>query len=75
MHATQVFARYASAFRDQPLSDEVLHHARRAVIDWHASLYPGLAAEPVGRLEDVLADDLDRGPARLARGRRRGHRQ
>jgi 2-methylcitrate dehydratase PrpD len=62
MHATEIFARHAAAFRDRPLSDEVVHHAKRAVIDWYASLFPGL--------EDALADDLDHGRARLARGRR-----
>jgi 2-methylcitrate dehydratase PrpD len=69
MHATETFARYADQFRSQPLSDEVVHHAKRAVIDWHASLFPGLDADPVHRLEAVLADDLDHGRARLARGR------
>jgi 2-methylcitrate dehydratase PrpD len=69
MHATQVFARYATQFSRQPLSDEVLHHAKRAVIDWYASLFPGLATTPVRLLEDTLAEDLDRGRARLAQGR------
>lgn len=69
MFATEVFARYAARSRDEPLPDEVLHHARRAVIDWYASLYPGLAAPAVRALEEVLADDLDRGDARLAGGR------
>lgn len=69
MHATEVFARYATEFHRQPLPEEVLHHAKRAVIDWHASLYPGLATEPVRLLEDTSAEDLDRGRARLAQGR------
>ena len=57
------------ASRDEPLPAEVLHHAKRAVIDWYASLYPGLDAPAVLALEAVLTDDLDRGTARLARGR------
>lgn len=69
MHATQVFAQYAAGFHSQPLSPEVLHHAKRAVIDWYASLFPGLSAAPVRLLEDTLAEDLDRGRARLAQGR------
>lgn len=69
MFATEVFARYAARFRDRPLPADVLHHARRAVIDWHAALYPGLDLPAVRALEDVLADDLGRGGARLARGR------
>src|SRR5438093_1272375 len=70
MHATHVFADYAAAFRQQPLPDEVVHHAKRAVIDWYASLFPGLAAPPVQMLEQSLAEDLDHGGARLALGRR-----
>ena len=69
MHATEVFARYAAEFRRQPLSEDVLHHAQRAVIDWYASLFPGLATAPVRLLEEALTEDLDRGKARLAQGR------
>ena len=68
MFATEVFALHAARFRDEPLSADVLHHAKRAVIDWYASLYPGLDAPAVQGLEAVLSDDLDRGAARLARG-------
>jgi len=69
MFATEVFARYAERFRGEALPTDVLHHAKRAVIDWYASLYPGLDTPAVQALETVLADDLDRGAARLARGR------
>ena len=43
MFATQVFARYAAAFAVQALPAEVMHHAKRAVVDWYASVYPGLS--------------------------------
>ncbi len=69
MYATEIFARYSSEFRQRSLSDEVVHHAKRAVIDWYASLFPGLDTEPVRLLEATLADDLDHGNARLAQGR------
>ncbi|MET3373413.1 2-methylcitrate dehydratase PrpD [Variovorax boronicumulans] len=69
MHATEVFGRYAQDYHQSALPDEVIHHAKRAVIDWYASLFPGLAADPLAQLEDVLADDLDRGRARLGNGR------
>ena len=52
------------------LSDEVIHHAKRAVIDWYAALLPGSQVAPATLLEKALAEDLDRGRARLARGRR-----
>lgn len=48
MPPTEVFASYASEFRQQPLPAEVIHHAKRAVIDWYASLFPGLATAPCG---------------------------
>jgi len=70
MHPTEAFGLYARAHRDAVLSDEVLHHAKRAVIDWYASLFPGLAADPLPQLAQVLADDLDRGRAQLGDGRR-----
>lgn len=69
MYTTQVFGAYATAFAQSKLSDEVVHHAKRAVIDWYASLFPGLGTEPVRLLEATLEDDLDRGASRLALGR------
>lgn len=69
MYATEVFARYATEFCQARLGDEVLHHAKRAVIDWHAALFPGLEVAPMPQLRALLADDLDRGRARLPDGR------
>ena len=69
MHATQIFARFAQQLAERPLPNAVVHHAQRAVIDWYASLYPGLGTPAVQVLEATLADDLDRGDAQLARGR------
>src|SRR5688572_9506038 len=34
-------ADYAVGEQTSKLSEEVLHHAQRAVIDWHAALLPG----------------------------------
>jgi hypothetical protein len=42
MHAVETFARFATAFAQTPLPAEVAHPAQRAVIDWYASIYPGL---------------------------------
>ena len=52
------------------LPDEVIHHAKRAVIDWYAALLPGSIVAPATLLEQAFAEDLDRGRARLATGRR-----
>lgn len=69
MYVTEVFARYANEFRQVRLDDEVLHHAKRAVIDWHAALFPGLEVAPMPQLRALLADDVGRGRARLPDGR------
>ena len=66
---TQTFAAFACDLNRQSLSPEVLHHAKRAVIDWYAAWLPGAVVEPATRLEQALAEDLDRGHAKLALGR------
>jgi 2-methylcitrate dehydratase PrpD len=70
MHVVERFAAYAEASRREPLAPEALHHAKRAVIDCYAALLPGAVVPPATALERALADELDRGEARLALGRR-----
>jgi 2-methylcitrate dehydratase PrpD len=69
MLPAQVLARFAQEAAQRALPSDVLHHAQRAVIDWYASLYPGLATPAVQVLEATMSEDLDRGNARLALGR------
>ena len=64
------FAEYAVREQSAKLPQEVIHHAKRAVIDWCASLLPGSRTAPATLLEEALADELDHGRARLASGRR-----
>jgi 2-methylcitrate dehydratase PrpD len=66
----QKIADYAIKEQTSSLPTEVVHHAKRAVIDWYASLLPGSIVAPATLLELAFAEDLDRGRARLARGRR-----
>ncbi len=63
-------ADYAIKDQTSKLSDEVIHHAKRAVIDWYAALLPGSKVTPATLLEQAFAEDLGRGNARLATGRR-----
>ncbi len=70
MYVVERFADYAAGTRKQPIPAEALHHAKRAVIDWYAALFPGAVVAPATLLEKALAEDLDRGTARLALGRR-----
>ena len=69
MHVVERCAAWAARFRKQPMPSEVVHHARRAAIDWHAAVYPGAIMPPASLLERALAGELDRGEARLALGR------
>jgi 2-methylcitrate dehydratase PrpD len=64
------FAAWAERFRGDALAPELLHHAKRAVIDLHAARLSGAVAPPATLLERALAEELDRGGARLALGRR-----
>ncbi|MEK6594336.1 MAG: MmgE/PrpD family protein [Pseudomonadota bacterium] len=63
-------ADYAIGEQSSKLPADVIHHAKRAVIDWYAALLPGSVVTPATLLEQAFAEDLDRGRARLATGRR-----
>jgi 2-methylcitrate dehydratase PrpD len=69
VHVAERFAQFAQDYRRIPLYQDVLHHAKRAVIDWHAALLPGAVVPPATFLEDAFKDELDTGKARLALGR------
>ena len=70
MFVTERFAEFADGLRAAPLPAQVRHHAKRAVVDWYAALFPGAVIAPATLLEKALAEDLDRGGATLALGRR-----
>src|SRR5256714_15612582 len=68
MHVVEQFAAFAERLRSRPLPEEVLHHAKRALIDWHAAAYPGALAAPATLLDKSLSEELDRGGSRLFLG-------
>src|SRR5579871_4786742 len=70
MRVVEQFAAYAVASRSEPLAAEVLHHAKRAVIDWYAAAYPGAVTPPATLLEQALAEELDQGKSFLILGRK-----
>jgi 2-methylcitrate dehydratase PrpD len=70
MYFVERCAAWAEEWRAKPIPPEVLHHARRALIDWHAALLPGAIVPPATMLEKALAEELDRGSSQLASGRR-----
>ena len=69
MRVAQRFGEYGAALQGEALDAEILHHAKRAVVDWYAALIPGAVQAPATLLEIALVDDLDRGPSQLALGR------
>ena len=68
-YVTETFAAWAAGFARETIPPQVLHHAKRALVDWTAALYAGAKMPPATLLEMALADDLDRGPCELALGR------
>lgn len=69
MTAVQTFASFASSLRHAAIAPEVVHHAKRAIVDWYAALVPGAVEPPATLLEQALREDMDRGGARLCLGR------
>ena len=70
MNVVERFARFAEGYRRQAVAPQVLHQAKRVVIDWYAALLPGGVVPSAPLLERALAGELDYGEARLALGRR-----
>lgn len=69
MYATEQLAHAAVTLLHKPILDPVMHHAKRAVIDWYAAALPGTQIESVRLLELAVSDDLDHGRAKLVLGR------
>jgi 2-methylcitrate dehydratase PrpD len=70
MYVVERFAEFAVSQRKQPLKGEVLHHAKRAVIDWYAAAFPGAVVPPATLLEKSLASELGKGSSRLLLGKK-----
>ncbi len=70
MNVVERFAGFAEGYRRQALTPQVLHQAKRAVIDWYAALLPGCVVPPALLLERAFAAELGHGEARLALGKR-----
>ena len=63
MTVVETLSDYAAREQTAPLSDEVRHHAKRALIDWFAALLPGALLPPATLLAAGLADELGHGRA------------
>jgi 2-methylcitrate dehydratase PrpD len=70
MHVVEQFADFAVSYRKKPLAKEVLHHAKRAVIDWYAAAYPGAVIPPATLLEKSFSHEIGKGKSTLLLGRK-----
>lgn len=68
MYVVEQFAQFAVDYRAAAMHPEVVHHAKRAVIDWHAAALPGAVLPPATSLERALSEELGHGSARLMLG-------
>ena len=50
----QQLADYAIREQTSKLPPQVIHHAKRAVIDWYAALLPGSIVNPAKLMEEAL---------------------
>lgn len=63
-------ARWAVGMRDVVMSDELVHHTQRAVIDWFAAVVVGGTMAPAQALTAALVDGSEHGRAVLLPGGR-----
>ena len=70
MYVVEKFAAWAEEYQNAAIAPEVMHHAKRAVIDLYAAMLPGAVVAPATLLEVALKEELDIGTAKLALGRR-----
>jgi 2-methylcitrate dehydratase PrpD len=61
MHVVERYADWAVQWRSRPIPAEVAHHARRALVDWHAALYPGAVVPPATLLKKAFGEEFERG--------------
>jgi 2-methylcitrate dehydratase PrpD len=58
-------ATYVELEANRELSDEVMHHAKRAVLDWFSALYPGTRVAPATNLVRAHFRELGHGRSSL----------
>jgi 2-methylcitrate dehydratase PrpD len=58
-------AEYAAAERTARLPEAVIHHAKRALLDWFAALLPGTREAAASILRETFAEELGRGGAEV----------
>jgi 2-methylcitrate dehydratase PrpD len=59
------YARFAEDLATAPVAEDVLHAARRCLIDWYATTLPGAVRPPASLLREALDEEVGRGRCRL----------
>ncbi len=65
----ETLAGYVVAERERALPPAVIHHAKRALIDWFAAMLPGSQVAPATLLTGALEDEIGHGRAWVYAGR------
>jgi len=61
MNPLPILAEHAATWRSRALTEELEHHARRALVDWFATLLAGAGKPPATLLAQALADEVQGG--------------
>lgn len=69
MYVSQILAQYSSKLMQLEHDEHVMHHAKRALIDWYSSLIAGCRMLVTQSAKASVAENLDRGYSQLASGR------
>ncbi len=69
MFVSEKLGHFTAELHSVALQPEVIHHCKRALVDWYGALLAGYGMEPTPMVEKALALELDQGRARLALGR------
>ena len=69
MFVSEKLGRFTAEFHTATPSAGVIHHAKRALVDWYGALLAGYSMAPTPMVENALALELDQGKARLPLGR------
>ena len=65
MSVVEKYAEFAVSCGTRYHSEDVLHHAKRALIDWFACTLPGGLEEPAVLMKRALDEDIGRGKSTL----------
>lgn len=69
MFVCEKLGEFTANFHARSVGIDIIHHAKRALVDWYGALLAGYPMAPTPMIEIAMAAELDQGNARLALGR------